>query len=766
MAATSAAIWSAPNKKEKGYAHSGTSTSSDDQADNGESSRDPCRKDTSNHGKSYKKIEYFKDYVLENKILIQSFQFFTSIVDKINNLLSNINAPEPTVILTGDFNFPFVKCIKGTHNEVVDKYNLVQAIEEPTRERNTLDLENTKNINNSIATPLKLILRKSLHEGKIPDLFKLAYVTPIHKGGSKIKPEQYCPSPHHCDSIFLKIKYFFKNKCQLQPASAFQSNILNQARRTHDEDKGEERESRNKLHTVNTLQLHTDERTRNLENLICRFQYFGNYITCGEFRQKNSLFCAITYTSMQICQLIRKYQLKRALHAGEISTRKLTSDYKLNMLACAKWHEFSALIPEQDSEDEPDPDLGPTQYLDLVLGRDDQDQDQTLMEQNEEKYYSDTKDSPQTSPDVVHEWGYGRKPATLKCNMCGYTCIHYNKLKKHIMEHTGEKPYTCPNCDYICRNKADMKVHMCKHSGEKPFECILCDYKAQQVGSLNIHMLTHQNEEPYTCKICRKTFKTECAFSKHELIHSDKPQYSCTHCDYKNPNNEDIQRHMQTHANLDNKPLACNYCDFECMQIASFSKHMKTHVSDRLFKCPDCDYRCSQRVSLKTHMLNHTGEKPFMCNECPYSCRTSSSLKIHIMRHGESAPYTCIECGYKAISNHALINHMRKHTGERPFSCTECNYTCALKHSLKIHMGKHTQPFRCLHCSYRCAQKGSLKLHLKKHDPNLEIESSQLKQQKRVIFNGSLKRSRQIPVIPELMQIQSEQTHTLSDNTQ
>ncbi|CAL4121129.1 unnamed protein product, partial [Meganyctiphanes norvegica] len=109
---------------------------------------------------------------------------FTSIVDKMNNLLSNMNAPEPTVILTGDFNFPFVKWTKGTHNgcrweinsssttldekaqflkltEVVDKYNLVQAIEEPTRERNTLDLVFTNDI--SIFTHIE-VLKSSLSD--------------------------------------------------------------------------------------------------------------------------------------------------------------------------------------------------------------------------------------------------------------------------------------------------------------------------------------------------------------------------------------------------------------------------------------------------------------------------------------------------------------------------------------------------------------------------------------------------------------------------
>ena len=45
----------------------------------------------------------------------------------------------------------------------------------------------------ALALSLSLMLRKSIDEGKIPDILKLAYVTPIHKGGSRQKPEQYKP---------------------------------------------------------------------------------------------------------------------------------------------------------------------------------------------------------------------------------------------------------------------------------------------------------------------------------------------------------------------------------------------------------------------------------------------------------------------------------------------------------------------------------------------------------------------------------------------
>ena len=38
-----------------------------------------------------------------------------------------------------------------------------------------------------------IILRKSMDECKIPYIFKFAYVTPLHKGGSKMNPANYRP---------------------------------------------------------------------------------------------------------------------------------------------------------------------------------------------------------------------------------------------------------------------------------------------------------------------------------------------------------------------------------------------------------------------------------------------------------------------------------------------------------------------------------------------------------------------------------------------
>ena len=94
---------------------------------------------------------------------------FTNVMDKIKKLLEGMVSPEPSVIITGDFNFPFIEWKRGelnackwgmkTYNnakeddkkqfyklmDIMDSFHLVQMIQEPTRRENTLDLVFTNN---------------------------------------------------------------------------------------------------------------------------------------------------------------------------------------------------------------------------------------------------------------------------------------------------------------------------------------------------------------------------------------------------------------------------------------------------------------------------------------------------------------------------------------------------------------------------------------------------------------------------------------------
>ena len=76
---------------------------------------------------------------------------------------------------------------------------------------------------------------------------------------------------------------------------------------------------------------------------------------------------------------------------------------------------------------------------------------------------------------------------------CGKKFLDNSKLKRHLLVHTREKPYSCEFCGKAFSLDFNMRTHLRIHTGDKPYECKFpgCAKRFTQSSNLSAHEKTH-----------------------------------------------------------------------------------------------------------------------------------------------------------------------------------------------------------------------------------------------------------------------------------
>lgn len=136
------------------------------------------------------------------------------------------------------------------------------------------------------------------------------------------------------------------------------------------------------------------------------------------------------------------------------------------------------------------------------------------------------------------------------CERHGRPFPQRQKIHRHLITHTKNKPYTCTVCGAAFSESVVLTQHMRIHSGERPFKCPEpgCGKRFAASTALSVHMRTHTGEKPLKCKIpgCGKRFSESSNLAKHMKTHQAERPFACTRCSRRFARNDQLQRHVRT----------------------------------------------------------------------------------------------------------------------------------------------------------------------------------------------------------------------------
>lgn len=223
-----------------------------------------------------------------------------------------------------------------------------------------------------------------------------------------------------------------------------------------------------------------------------------------------------------------------------------------------------------------------------------------------------------------------RTNAQYYCHECGICCYSKSKLNRHMITHTGEKPYSCTKCDRKFTQKTRLKYHEKAHTD--PYECKECDRKFELHSMYKIHMQKHDGTLPFMCEICGKGFGIKSLFSSHMKRHTRELTYFCNDCGKGYPTQDGLKYHMKQHTG--ELKYFCMYCK-EGFEIKTLCReHEATHLEKRDDNKPGLQYCdiCREDIPIKQfryHMKKHNSQKKYGCKHCTESFSMMKLLKRH-----------------------------------------------------------------------------------------------------------------------------------------
>ncbi|KAF7237308.1 hypothetical protein EYD10_15975 [Varanus komodoensis] len=285
------------------------------------------------------------------------------------------------------------------------------------------------------------------------------------------------------------------------------------------------------------------------------------------------------------------------------------------------------------------------------------------------------------------------------CPVCSKGFTRKSSLNRHLIIHTGEKPYKCSNCGKSFNRKTNLIAHEVIHSEEKLYQCADCGETFKPKWGITAYQMDHTGEKVYKCSACKKSFRQRAKAVRGVMLSKpwkEAPETSLEKQEHGKK--EDVSSNQnELERGLDNE-MGEKFVIGPSGDLDTIKAPPKLYKGKRRSPCPVCGKIFATQSSVNRHQRIHTGEKPFKCTDCGKSFNQKTSLLTHVVIHTEQKPHQCSDCGKSFRHSSGLLVHQRMHTGEKPYNCSVCWKSFSQRaHVIKHIVRKHTRekPLAC-----------------------------------------------------------------------
>ncbi|CAH1986770.1 unnamed protein product [Acanthoscelides obtectus] len=268
---------------------------------------------------------------------------------------------------------------------------------------------------------------------------------------------------------------------------------------------------------------------------------------------------------------------------------------------------------------------------------------------------------------------------------CNVSYKKLSLLKRHIIKHTGERPYPCDvdGCNKSFQQSYHLKRHIeTVHMQCYEFVCDESDCGKSFASSSTLKKHKTRSHSLHTCSQCSKEFKKKYQLKNHILSHGSNFH-------------ENESEHGQ---NTSKKSIRCSFkgCTASYSKQYYLTLHMRKHTGERPFVCDigSCDKSYTQAYHLNRHKARvHEPSKEYICKEagCGHVLSDKYNLKKHIDRyHSSNGPYKCFHCMQGFYKKYVLRKHLATHSEDPgPIKCKKCNLVFPTRTNYLKHMYQH-----------------------------------------------------------------------------